>query len=69
MSPSTVAGRDHIENGNGLADLSSSVDSADPLFDPHRIPWKIIVHDAIAELVIQSLATYFGKSKISNASG
>ena len=57
------AGRDHIENGNGLAVLSSSVNSADPLFNPHRIPWQIIVNDAIAELVIQLLAAYFGKEQ------
>lgn len=35
--------------------LPQPVDTADPLFDAHRVPWKIKVHDDVSRLKIQSL--------------
>ena len=37
-----------------LAPLTASINSADSLFDPHRVPRKIIINHHVAELVVQA---------------
>jgi hypothetical protein len=49
--------RDKVDDTDGLTLLAVSVDTSDALFDPHRVPRKIIVHKKIAELKVQALAT------------
>jgi len=55
--------RDQVDDGDALALLPVSVDTADALFYPHGIPRKIVVHDAVAELVIETFAADFGKQQ------
>jgi hypothetical protein len=37
--------------------LPNTIDTSDPLFDPHRIPRHVEVHDDVAELKVQTFAT------------
>ncbi len=55
--------RDQVEDGDGLAFLPFPIDTSDSLFNPHRIPRKIIIHNAIAELVVQAFAANLRKQK------
>src|SRR5690348_17331629 len=40
-----------------LASLTDTMDAADALLDDHRIPRKLVIHEAIAELQVQSLGS------------
>ena len=54
---------DQIEDSNALALLTHSINAAYSLFDAHRIPREIIIHNAIAELVVQAFTANFGKQQ------
>ena len=54
------AWRDEIVDRHGFAGLAVTVDTADPLLDPHRVPGNVVVHQAIAELEVQSFRADLG---------
>ena len=55
--------RDQVDDRDALALLAVAVDATDSLFHTHRIPGQVVVHDAVAELVVKPLTTYFRKQQ------
>ena len=55
------SGRDEVVDVYLVTLLSKPVYATDSLFDFHRVPWDVVVHQAIAELIIQAFATHFGR--------
>ena len=45
-------------NSDFLTFLPISVNTSDTLLNSHRIPWKVIVDDGIAELEVQTLSAH-----------
>ena len=48
--------RDEVYYGNGFTLLAVTVDAADPLLDPHGVPWEVIVDEKVAKLEVQPFA-------------
>ena len=46
---------------NSFTSLSTTVNPADPLFYPHRIPREIIVDQRVTKLIVQAFRTNLGK--------
>ena len=57
------ARRDQVDDGDALTLLAVAVNATNPLLHPHRVPRQVVVHNAIAELVIQALATDLRKQQ------
>src|SRR5690606_8875696 len=49
--------------------LPDTVDAADALFDPHRVPGHVEVHDDVAELEVQTLASSVRRDQNTDISG
>ena len=46
-----------VNDSNGLALLPIAVDTTNPLFNPHGIPWQVVVHHAVGKLKVQTFAS------------
>ena len=55
--------RHKVADDNGVALLPAAVDTADPLFDCHWVPRKIVIDHEIAELIVQTFAADLGEQK------
>jgi hypothetical protein len=49
-----------IDDLDGLMPLPEPTDTADPLFDPHRVPRHVVVDDRAADLEVQTLRRGIG---------
>ena len=53
----------HEVDGAHDVRLADTVDAADALFDPHRVPRHVEVDDDVAELQVQALAAGVGRDQ------
>ena len=51
------ARRNQVDDENALTLLAVAVNATNPLLNTHRIPRQVVIHNAIAELVVQTLTT------------
>jgi hypothetical protein len=51
---------DKVVDGHGIAFLAVAIDSANALFYAHGIPGEVVVHQAVAKLVVEAFTTHLG---------
>ena len=51
--------KSEVQRANDMF-LTDTIDTADSLFDLHRVPRQIVIHDDMAELKIKTLAAGIG---------
>ena len=50
-------------NNNLLAFLTEAVNATNPLLNPHWVPRNVVVHECVAELIVQTLAANLGRQQ------
>ena len=58
----SICGHETVDRDAGIL-WAISIKSTDPLLDLHRVPWKIVVHQNVAELEIETLRTHLRRQE------